>query len=135
MASSNSKNQKIERLARLSAESRVLLADHANAVRQRLDVPTRLRQSLKENTSKWLFGGLASGIAASFLFRRKSPRIANHKTRSLPLALLGITFAAVRPFIQGWLTAQFKNYLAGKPISFPASPLRTPRSQPTSSIS
>jgi hypothetical protein len=134
MASPSSKNQKIERLIRLSEESRSILADHASAIRQRLDVPTRLRLSLKENPTQWLFGGLASGAAAGFLFRRKAPSVKNVKNRSLPLALLGITFAAVRPLLQVWFTAQVKNYIAGKPIEFPAISSRSPRPHPTSSF-
>ena len=134
MASPTSKHQEIERLIRLSDDSRSLLVNHAMAIRQRLDVPTRLRHSVKENPGQWLFGGLASGIATSFLFRRKASSVKKVKNRSLPLALLGITFAAVRPLLQVWLTSQAKNYITGKPIEFPRISPRSSRSHPTSSL-
>ena len=120
MAPSTSKLQDIQRLVQQGEDSRSLLSGHATLLRQRLDIPARLRTSLREKPSHWITGGLASGFVASFLLRRKAPRTKKPKNRSLPLALVGITFAAVRPLLQGWLTSQVKNYVAGKPTAFSA---------------
>ena len=108
-----SKTQEIERLIRLSEKSRACLGSEAASLKQRLDVPARIRGSLKQHPTGWLLGSLASGLAASLLFRRKTV-VKEKKHRSLPFALLGLTLTAVRPFAKVWLTDQVKNYLVGQ---------------------
>jgi hypothetical protein len=108
-----SKDQEIERLIRLGDAARSCLEDEVILLKQRLDVPARIRGSLKDHPAGWLLGSLASGLAASLLLRLK-PRPAEKKHRGLPLTLLGLTFAAVRPMAKVWLTGQVKNYLTGQ---------------------
>ncbi len=134
MASSIAKNQEISRLTRLSEDARSALGHEVHAVRERLDVQSRLRHSIKQKPSQWLFGGLASGVAASLMFRRKPPRAKSTAARSFPVALLGIAFAALRPFIQSWAIKYTKDYLAGRSISFPGQPMRRVRPQPPASV-
>ncbi|NJR41639.1 MAG: hypothetical protein HC767_02195 [Akkermansiaceae bacterium] len=67
-----SKDQEIQRLIKLSESARVCLSREANLLKHRLDVPARLRSSLKENPTGWLFGSLGSGLVASLFFRRKA---------------------------------------------------------------
>lgn len=122
------KDQEIERLIRLGAAARFCLENEATLLRQRLDVPARIRGSLKSHPTGWLFGSLASGLAASLLFRGKSS--APKKPRTLPTALLGLTLTAVRPLAKVWLTGQVKNYLAAK--LDPASSRRTSPVHPPS---
>lgn len=114
-------SQEIERLIRLSAASRSCLSGEVTQLKLRLDVPTRIRGSLKTHPTAWLFGSLASGFAASLLFRRK-PAPTGAKPRGLPLTLLGLALTAVRPFAKVWLADQVKSYLIGRPGSFPANP-------------
>lgn len=134
MASPIDKNQEIQRLIRLSEESRTILTSEFFTFRQRLDVQSRLRHSIKQKPSQWLLGGLASGIAASFIFRRKAPRVKSTPGRNLPVAMLGIAFAALRPFIQSWAIKYTKDYLAGKSISISTPSARMARSQPPASV-
>lgn len=111
------KNQEIERLIRLGEAARSCLGNEAVLLKQRLDVPTRIRGSLKSHPAAWLFGSLASGFAAGLLlFRRKPAAAAEKKHRGLALTLLGLTLTAVRPFAKVWLTDQVKNYFAGQPV-------------------
>lgn len=109
------KNQEIERLIRLGAAARSCLGNEAVLLKQRLDVPARIHGSLKNHPAAWLFGSLASGFAATLLFRRK-PAAVEKKHRGLALTLLGLSLTAVRPFAKVWLTDQVKNYLAGQPV-------------------
>jgi hypothetical protein len=105
-----SKNQELQRLISLSAAARSCLGIEAATLRHRLDVPTRVRNSLKQNPTGWLLGSLGSGLAASLVFRRK-PALTEAKSRSLPSALLGLTLTAVQPLAKVWLTDKLKNYL------------------------
>ena len=107
------KNQEIERLIRLGETARSVLGHEAVLLKQRLDVPARIRGSLKEHPAGWLLGSLASGLAASLLLRLR-PRPAEKKHRSVPLTLLGLTLTAVRPMAKIWLTDQVKSYLTGQ---------------------
>ncbi|MEO7100763.1 MAG: hypothetical protein ABI162_15480 [Luteolibacter sp.] len=99
-------------MIRISDAARSCLSEEAHALKERLDVPARLRGSLKSHPTGWLFGSLASGLAASMLFRRKSSSPPK-KARGLPSVLLGLTLTAVRPLAKVWLTDQIKNYVAG----------------------
>ena len=102
------KNPEIERLIRLSEAARSCLEDEAAALRQRLDVPARIRSSLQEPSHR-LAGRLAG-------FRpRRQPAVppqarapSRKKRRGLPLILLGLTLTAARPLAKVWLTDQVK---------------------------
>lgn len=105
--------QEIERLIRVGAEARTCLAGEVVSLKARLDVPSRLRGSLKSHPAGWLFGSVASGLAASLLFRRKSSQ-AQKKPRGLILTLIGLILTVLRPTLKVWLTDQLKNYLIGQ---------------------
>ena len=125
-------NREIERLIRLSETSRSCLENEAIALKQRLDVPTRMRESLKSHPAGWVVGSLASGLAASLIFRRKAAAT-EKKHRSLPLTLLGLTLTAVRPLAKVWLTGQVKNYLtrqSDRPSVYRAHPSPSKSTKP-----
>lgn len=119
--------QEIERLIQLSASARSNLENAAISLKDRLDVPSRLRSSLKTHPTGWLVGSLASGLAASMIFGRKAA-VVEKKRRSFPAALLGLSLTAIRPFAKVWLTDQVTNYLAG------TSPATRERKSPNVSI-
>ncbi len=111
-----SKNQEIQQLIQLSEAARACLSSEASVLKARLDVPTRIRSSLKENPAGWLFGSLGSGLAASLLLRRggrKTSADVFKKPRSLPASALGLALNAAKPLAKIWLTNQLKNYLTG----------------------
>jgi hypothetical protein len=111
-----SKDEEIERLTLAAAAARAHLSNQATLLRQKLDVPARLHTSLKHHPTGWLFGSLASGLAASLLFRNRSHRGGERKPRGFLLAVFGLILTVVRPFAKVWVTDQLKNYLTGKPM-------------------
>ena len=108
-------NPEIQRLIRLSEASRACLESEVVALKHRLDVPSRIRGSLNNHPSAWLFGSVASGLAASLIFRRRPA--ATKKRRGISGALIGLTLTAARPLAKVWLSGQLKqlasNSLAG----------------------
>ncbi len=117
----------------LSAAARSFLGEEAVAARQRFDFPARLRGSLKEHPTGWLLGSLASGLAASLLFR--SGKLAKpEKRRGLPTVLLGLTLTAVRPLAKVWLANQVKHHLTARFASHSSNPPAESRSPSANSI-
>lgn len=125
----------LERLIRQSESARSRLTIEANLLKHRLDFPERVRGSLKSHPTQWLIGSLASGLAASLLFRRKSAPAPPkpEKSRSLPLSLLALTLTAVRPLAKVWLADQVKSYVGAK--FTPTLPQRTTPGRPASTNS
>jgi len=110
-----SQSQEIERLIRIAEIARIRLGNDAHAVAERLDVVSRARNSLKTYPKSWLLGGLALGIAASSLFRRRPAATSKTvKRSSLALTLLGLTLTAVRPLAKVWFTDRVGSYLTGR---------------------
>lgn len=108
----------ILKLVRLAEQSRALLGEEAARLRQRLDVPARLRDSLKHHPGSWMFGSMATGLAASFIFRRR-PAEPVKKRRGIPATLLGLTLTAARPLAKVWLADQAKRWLSSTTPSTP----------------
>lgn len=122
--------QELERLIRLGEAARSSLEVEAISLKQRFDVPARLKDSLKSHPTGWLVGSLASGLAASMLFSRRPPA-REKKSRSLPLTLLGLSLTAVRPIARVWLTDQVKHYFsAHRADPLPIRPHPSPPSSP-----
>ncbi len=112
-------NPEIERLIRLSTESRAQLTVAAHRLRDQLDLPAKLRDSLKRHPSSWLFGSLASGFVASLLFGRKRGSRSNREMvsvpkppKSLPAAAVGLALTAARPLAKHWLSKQAEKWLS-----------------------
>ncbi len=96
----------------MGASARGLLGAKAAGMKRSLDVPARVRGSLKQHPTGWLVAALGAGLLVSSLLRRRSsssPVVKKH--RSLPIAALGIALTAFRPFLKMWLTDQVKDYL------------------------
>ena len=116
-------NPEIQRLIQLSAAARSCLKCETIALRQRLDIPSRVRGSLKDHPAGWILASLASGIVASFVLRRNPPTTT--KRRAIPGILLGLTLTAARPLVKIWLGDQLKHWLAGHAFPAPASRLHS----------
>ena len=119
----------IQRLIRQSEHARGVLGGEIRGLKRKLDVPARLKDSLKSHPTGWLGGSLVAGMFTSLLFRRKGKRVkeAEKKKKTVVGFLLGLAFSALRPFLKVWLAGQLKNFVASKfdqPDDIPSRPLR-----------
>lgn len=108
-------SQEIRELIRSSEAARAVLGTEIHALKYKLDVPSRLRDSLKNHPSGWLGGSLVAGMAGSLLFRRKSKRQkAEVKKKGVMGVLLGLALAAARPAAKVWLAGRLKDFIGSK---------------------
>lgn len=110
------RQQQIEQLIRSSEQSRRFLTAEVRSLKAKLDVPARVRSSLKGNPGGWMLGSAASGLFASLLFRRKPAKPAPTtvvKEASKSIGLLALILTVVQPLAKIWLTGHLKSYLAG----------------------
>jgi len=103
----------IQELIARSDAARNHLGRAAHAIRDRLDAPARVRESLRAHPTAWLAGATATGLLASrLLFRRRSRRPALPiSASSIPLFLIRTLFNAATPALKIWLLAQAKSWL------------------------
>jgi hypothetical protein len=125
-----SEKAEIERLIRLSENARVCLESEAEKIKQRFDIPARVRHSLSEHPTSWLFGSLASGLVASMFFSRRHKPVGKPGRKGLAGMLLGLTLTSARPLAKVWLSNQagrlLRQYTANPPASNPVPKTRFP---------
>jgi hypothetical protein len=108
-------DRKAELIARL-ARARQQLDSSGRNVRRAMDVPARIRSSLRSHPAIWLGGGLLAGVVISQLLRRprtrttsagkeKSRKGALPKAGAAGLLVAGgkIAFDILRPLLVKWL--------------------------------
>ena len=122
-----SEKAEIERLIHLSDSARACLENEAARIKQRFDIPARIRHSLSAHPTSWLFGSLASGLAASLLFSRRKPSAKTNR-RGLAGMLLGLTLTAARPLAKVWLSDQIGRWLRQHSAN-PSTARQLPNSQ------
>jgi hypothetical protein len=106
-------SEEIQRLIRSSETAREVLGSEIRDLKHRMDIPARVRSSLKSNPTGWIGGSVLAGLAGSLLFRRKDKR-EKPKKKGLLGFLLALGVAALRPFVKVWLAGQLKNYLGAR---------------------
>jgi hypothetical protein len=109
-------NQEIQRLIRLGESARSGIQRETLVLRQRLDLASRIRGTIKNHPTGWILGAMGTGLTISrLLFRSRRQKPTPAATRkSLPMVALGLTLTAIRPFAKVWLADQVKRYLAGQ---------------------
>lgn len=109
MASTN-QNQAIESLIRRSESARAELTGHIQTLKDRMNIPARLKASVSSRPVAWFGGSLAVGLLATKLFRRKSVPIPE-KAKSRK-GLLGFActaaIALAKPAIKTLLLAELR---------------------------
>ncbi len=100
--------QEIERLIDLGSAARNRLQADISALKHRLDVPARFRESLSKHPTGWMAGSLVSGIFTSLFLRRKPATV--KKFRLFPTSILALTLTAARPLLKVWLVGQLKHW-------------------------
>jgi hypothetical protein len=85
------------------AASRVALGHDLAAIRHRLDVPARVKDSVLSKPLAWFGGSLAVGWMASMILKRPRTVVRESKaSKSLWKIALGGAFALARPTLQTW---------------------------------
>lgn len=108
--------QKVEiaELVRRSEAARLHLSDAHSALKDKLNVPARLKESLKAEPTKWLGGSLVAGLVASRVFRKKKKPpekvLSVKKQRNLLLGTLTLAFTLAKPAAKIYATKLLKDY-------------------------
>jgi hypothetical protein len=108
-----SQQQEIQRLIHSSDAARHYLNREASLLQHRLDIPSRLKDSLKSNPTGWMVGSLASGLSLNMLFRKKTAP-AEPKKNSTRSTIPSFIVSAARPLVKIWLADQIKSYLSNR---------------------
>ncbi|MFD2255750.1 hypothetical protein ACFSSA_03595 [Luteolibacter algae] len=103
-------------LIRLSEISRAQLGQAHAHFKHKLDVPSRMKDSLKAEPVKWVGGSLAAGFLGSFLFKGKNKQKTPERVKTvkkernflISLLLLGLTMA--KPAAKIYATKLLKDY-------------------------
>ncbi len=117
---------RIQELIQLSQASRSGLGMEFSGLRQKLDFPLRVRDSLKQQPATWLVGSVLAGLATSLLFRRRS-RAKAPKSKGISGALMALTLTAARPLAKVWLTkklGEWSSDLLARSAAPPPSPFK-----------
>jgi hypothetical protein len=117
MAKPTQKSPELEALIKRSEAARFQIGQEYLQLKQKLDVPLRIRDSLKSNPLKWLGGSMGAGFLGSFLFRSKRGKATDKvekKHRGWFVKLLLMLFPLVKPTIKIYATKLLKDYVQGQ---------------------
>ncbi len=133
MAKSTQKSLELAELIRRSEAARVQIGHAHLQLKKKLDIPLRLRDSLKSSPMKWLGGSLGVGFLGSFLFRSRRPKVRHEpekKHRGWFIGLLMMLFALVKPSLKIYATKLLKDYLQHQITARSGNPLVNDRRNP-----
>ena len=134
MAKSTQKSLELAELILRSDVARFQIGQAHHKLKQKLDIPLRIRDSLKSSPLKWLGGSLGVGFMGSFLFRskrRQQPQYSIEKKHGgwFTLLLL-ISFSLAKPALEIYATKFLKDYLQnqlkGRSSSYSGNSERNP---------
>jgi hypothetical protein len=119
----NSQKTELERLILVTQASRQRLTEEIGVFRQRLDVPARVRGSLRQHPGGWLGGSVVAGLLASLVFRRKKTTVewrldgGREKRRRAGLfgfigSLLTLASPMLMSLAKAWIGNQVRHFLA-----------------------
>jgi hypothetical protein len=114
MAKSTQKSLELAKLIRRSEAARFQIGQAHVQLRRKLDVPLRIRDSLRASPLKWLGGSLGVGFVGSLLFKsrgRESKSEPIKKHRSWFVGLLLLMFSLAKPALKVYATKLLKDYL------------------------
>jgi len=97
----SSQGQTAALIARIAA-SRVALAQDLITLRERWDIPARVKHSILAKPLAWFGGSLGAGFLASTIFRKRRTPPQEKVKRGILGVLLGGAFALARPALQSW---------------------------------
>jgi hypothetical protein len=116
----NSQSAEIEALIRRSRAARQELKTAYAAFRHKLDVPARVKDSLRAHPLGWFGGSLATGLLASFFVskghsHKNTETAAEPKKKRAGLGGFALTAAAsmAKPLVKAWLAKKLRGPSAG----------------------
>lgn len=109
-------NSELERLIRRIGQSRSAVDHHARTLRDKLDVPTRIKSSLNSNPLAWFGGSVGVGLLTSWILRRPKK---TQKRRGWSGLLLGTLFTLAKPTVQSVITSELQRRFIGHPRTLP----------------
>ena len=112
MASSKERDLEIL-IARIAASRGAVARDIAH-LRRRLDVPSRVKESILSKPLAWLGGSLGAGLLTSLILkrRRRPAKTEAVVKKSLWTVLVGGAFTLARPALQSWALREFQSRFA-----------------------
>lgn len=133
MAKPTQKSLELAELVRRGDVARIQIGQAHLELRRKLEVPLRIRDSLKSSPLKWIGGSLGLGFVSSFLFRSgrgESKHAPEKKHRGWFVGLLMMIFALVKPSLKVYatklLTDYLQNHLSSRLSGFDRSDRRNP---------
>lgn len=95
------------------ASSRVALAADLADLRRRLDVPSRVKDSILSKPLAWFGGSLGAGFVASTLLKkRRATPVEKVAKRGFWGVVLGGLFTLARPALQNWAMQEARKRFA-----------------------
>lgn len=128
---------RIQELIHLSQVSRSSLSLEFSSLKQKLEFPLRVKDSLKQKPVTWLVGSVIAGLGTSLIFSRKSQPKERKEERSKGFsgALLALTLTAARPLAKVWITKKLSEWssdIIARSQLTPPSPFKI-KNEPSSS--
>ena len=110
----SSKERDLETLIARIAASRGAVARDIAPLRRRLDVPSRVKESILSKPLAWRGGSLGAGLLTSLILkrRRRPAKTEAVVKKSLWTVLLGGAFTLARPALQSWALREFQSRFA-----------------------
>lgn len=105
MAKDPQERERILSWVRYSAQARAAVDHHGRGLKDKLDVRTRLKGSMKNHIGGWLGGSALAGLAASrFIRRGPKVRVVGQKA-----SWFWMLINLIKPIAKVWMMAQIKN--------------------------
>ena len=116
MARKSQKAIDLAELVRKSEAARLKLGEAHRDLRQKLDVPARVKDSIKSQPQKWLGASLVAGFAGSFLIKMKKGKAkrkvsAGGKLKSLFPTPISVVLKLLKPAVKIYLAKVIRDYV------------------------
>jgi hypothetical protein len=82
-------------------------------VRNRWDLPARVRGSMRHHPREWFFGSMGAGLMAALSFKRRRKHRREHGGQSptrrgaVLAGTIGFLASVAKPMVRQWLTRRF----------------------------
>lgn len=121
MARSNKETVELGELIRRSEASRLQLSQSHAVLKRKLDIPSKIKKSIKLNPLPWVGGSIATGFFGSLSLGKKKKKFKESKTtrkisKGFVIGSLSLIIKALKPFAKIYVTSLLKDYLRNQLI-------------------